>query len=137
MVGFESLKIWLDQTIHSEPVSGSDGASPEETVWPCGRDWNETLGAGLVRVMFLKNNVKSVMLLRRRWGGPRKERDQLEAEGEGSVAVCGTWVRVLFLPLQGPKEGDPERRGGYPGGSGGGAQREERITSQFSKFRIF
>ena len=51
------------------------------------------------------------MLLKQRWGGSRKERDQLEAKEEGSVAVCGTWVRVLFLPLQGPKEGGPERRG--------------------------
>lgn len=53
------------------------------------------------------------------------------------MAVCGTWVHVLFHPLQGPKEGDPERRGGHPEGSGGGAQREESITSQFPKVQNF
>lgn len=46
-MGFEPLEIWLDQK--NPQVSRPDGASPREIVL-YGRDWNETLGAGLAHV---------------------------------------------------------------------------------------
>lgn len=52
-MGLEPLEIGLDQTIRSQEISGSDGTSPRETVLLGGRGWDETLGAGLVHLVFV------------------------------------------------------------------------------------